>query len=80
MISQHHFLSWMGLKSHIGSFIYLDELIDKSILLIGTGFTPNHRSCLILDPVSILVDIFTVQFHIALLKVCGKTKHTLIIW
>ena len=57
----------------------MNQLI-KSMLTVCTRFTPNNRSSLVSDDITISIYAFTVALHIALLKICGKAVHILVIW
>ena len=56
----------------------MNQLI-KSVLSICTGFTPDDRSCLIYDGLTVPVGRLSVALHISLLKVGSKAVHILII-
>mmetsp|Transcript_8288 Transcript_8288/g.9154 ORF Transcript_8288/g.9154 Transcript_8288/m.9154 type:complete len:250 (-) Transcript_8288:349-1098(-) len=61
---------------HLGTLV--NELVE-GMLSIGSWFTPDDRTRLNTNLISVLCDILSVGFHIALLKVRGKTVHVLIV-
>src|SRR5512135_188738 len=56
----------------------MDELVE-GVLSVRTRFSPNHGPGLITDFATIPINIFSVAFHIALLKICGEPVHVLIV-
>ena len=47
----------------------------KCVLSIGAGLAPDHRACGIFNGFAIAVNTFSIAFHVALLKISGKTVH-----
>src|SRR5574343_551778 len=56
----------------------VDQLI-KSMLTIGTGFSPNDGAGRIGHPVAVTIDRFPITLHISLLEIGSKTMQVLII-
>ena len=56
----------------------MNELI-KSMLPVGAGFAPNYRTGVIIYLLTGAIDGFAIAFHIALLKVGGKSVQVLIV-
>src|ERR1700753_326526 len=56
----------------------VDQLV-KSMLPIGSRFPPHNRPRRPTCRITVAVDAFAIAFHIALLKIGGKTVHILII-
>lgn len=56
----------------------MDELV-KSMLSICTRFTPNNRPRSVRNSFHILGYRLSITFHIALLKIGGKSVHVLIV-
>ena len=64
-------------RDHLGTLV--DQLIE-SVLSIGSRFSPNNRSCLHRNLLTVLGNGFSVRLHISLLKVSSKAVHVLIVW
>src|ERR1043166_876525 len=56
----------------------VDQLI-KSMLPIGAWLTPYNRACGVGNFFSIPVYIFSIAFHISLLKISGKPVQVLVV-
>mmetsp|Transcript_4222 Transcript_4222/g.8573 ORF Transcript_4222/g.8573 Transcript_4222/m.8573 type:complete len:425 (-) Transcript_4222:52-1326(-) len=57
----------------------VDQLV-KRVLSVGSRFTPNNGTSLVIHLETVLVDIFSVRLHVTLLKVGRKAVHVLIVW
>jgi uncharacterized protein YmfQ (DUF2313 family) len=66
-------------KSHGTHFRSLMDQLIKGMLAICARFSPNDRSCLIIDRITFAVNGLSIAFHIALLKVSGKSVKVLIV-
>src|SRR5690554_2790319 len=56
----------------------MDQLV-KCMLPVGSGLTPDDRAGSVVHFFALSADIFTVTFHIALLKVSRKSVQVLIV-
>ena len=57
----------------------MDQLIER-MLTVGTWLTPNDWASLVINSITVTINIFTVRFHVALLAgVSSKTVHVLVI-
>ncbi len=63
-------------RDHPGTLV--NQLV-KSVLAIGTGFSPYNRPCGVIHFISVTVNAFAVALHVALLKIGGKAVHILIV-
>ena len=56
----------------------MNQLV-KGMLSIGSGLSPNNGPRLNLDTLSAFRDVFSVGFHITLLKVRSESMHVLVV-
>src|SRR5450830_766746 len=56
----------------------VNQLIER-MLSIGASFTPDHRTCFVVNTFTFAVYELTIAFHIRLLQISGKARHALII-
>ena len=63
-------------RNHLGALV--NELVE-GVLAVRTRFTPEDRTCLIVNALGIAIHSLTVGFHVCLLEVSGQAVQILVV-